>query len=102
MFEDTASALFGGVEGLQVTGVEAAPGGGIEVWAVTNCKTAAACPECDPRILTVTMRWLKRRQLPMKMYYTILVRYKHCLLHRVSMSARRGRFRWIRPRWTRC
>jgi transposase len=45
VFEDTASALFG-VEGLQVTGVEAAPGGGIEVWAVTDCEAAAACPEC--------------------------------------------------------
>ena len=45
VFEDTASALFG-VEGLQVTGVEPAPGGGIEVWAVTACEAAAACPEC--------------------------------------------------------
>ena len=45
MFEDTASALFG-VEGLQVTGVEPAPGGGIEVWAVTACAAAAACPDC--------------------------------------------------------
>jgi transposase len=45
VFEDTASALFG-VEGLQVTGVEPAPGGGIEVWAVTDCEAAAACPDC--------------------------------------------------------
>jgi transposase len=45
VFEDTASALFG-VEGLQVTGAEPAPGGGIEVWAVTDCEAAAACPEC--------------------------------------------------------
>jgi transposase len=45
VFEDTASALFG-VEGLQVTGVEAAPDGGIEVWAVTACEAAAACPDC--------------------------------------------------------
>ena len=45
MFEDTASALFG-VEGLQVSGVEAAPDGGIEVWVVTACEAAAACPEC--------------------------------------------------------
>jgi len=45
VFEDTASALFG-VDGLQVTGVEAAPDGGIEVWVVTACADAAACPEC--------------------------------------------------------
>ncbi len=45
MFEDTASALFG-VEGLQVTGVEAAPDGGIEVWVVTACAAAGACPGC--------------------------------------------------------
>ena len=45
VFEDTASALFG-VEGLQVSGVEAAPDGGIEVWVVTACEAAAACPEC--------------------------------------------------------
>jgi len=45
VFEDTASALFG-VEGLQVTDVEAAPDGGIEVWVVTACETAAACPDC--------------------------------------------------------
>ena len=45
MFEDTASALFG-VEGLQVTSVEPAPDGGIEVWAVTACEAAAACPDC--------------------------------------------------------
>ena len=45
VFEDTASALFG-VEGLQVTGVEAVPDGGIEVWAVTACEAAAACPDC--------------------------------------------------------
>jgi transposase len=45
VFEDTASALFG-VEGLQVTGVEAAPGGGIDVWVVTSGEAAAACPDC--------------------------------------------------------
>ena len=45
MFEDTASALFG-VEGLQVAGVEAAPDGGIEVWAVTAWEAARACPDC--------------------------------------------------------
>ena len=45
VFEDTASALFG-VEGLQVTGVEAAPDGGVEVWVVTDCAAAAACPDC--------------------------------------------------------
>ena len=44
-FEDTAPALFG-VDGLQVTAVEAAQGGGIEVWAVTACEAASACPDC--------------------------------------------------------
>ena len=45
MFEDTASALFG-VEGLQVTDVQAGPGGALEVWAVTGYPGAAACPDC--------------------------------------------------------
>jgi transposase len=45
VFEDTASALFG-VEGLQVTDVEAAPDGGIEVWVVTDCEAAGTCPDC--------------------------------------------------------
>ena len=79
VFEDTASALFG-VEGLQVTGVEAAPDGGIEVWAVTACEAAAACPECGtvsdrvhetvvtrPRDVrragdAVDVRWVKARR----------------------------------------
>jgi transposase len=34
------------VDGLQVTAVEAAPDGGIEVWAVTGWEAAAACPDC--------------------------------------------------------
>ena len=42
MFEDTASALFG-VDGLQITGVQAGPGGALEVWAVTDYPAAAAC-----------------------------------------------------------
>ena len=45
VFEDTASAL-SGVEGLQVADVEAAPDGGIEVWAVTAWEAARACPDC--------------------------------------------------------
>jgi transposase len=45
VFEDTASALFG-VEGLQITDVQAGPGGALEVWAVTNYPAAAACPQC--------------------------------------------------------
>jgi len=45
MVQDTASALFG-VEGLQVTSVEAGPGGGLEVWAVTDWQAARACPDC--------------------------------------------------------
>lgn len=79
MFEDTASALFG-VDGLQVAGVEAAPDGGIEVWAVTDFPAAAACPDCGavsdrvhetvvtrPRDVrragdTVDLRWVKVRR----------------------------------------
>ena len=45
MVHDTAPALFG-VEGLQVTGVQAGPDGGIEARAVTNWQAARACPEC--------------------------------------------------------
>jgi transposase len=79
VFEDTASALFG-VDGLQVTSVEAAPDGGIEVWVVTACADARACPECgtvsdrvhetvvtrprDPRRAGdgVDVRWVKLRR----------------------------------------
>ena len=45
MFHDTASALFG-VAGLRVTDVESGPDGAVEVWAVTDCEGAAACPGC--------------------------------------------------------
>ncbi len=45
MFYDTASALFG-VAGLRVTDVEPGPDGAVEVWAVTDCEGAAACPVC--------------------------------------------------------
>jgi len=45
VFEDTASALFG-VDGLQITGVQAGPGGALEVWAVTDYPAAAARPDC--------------------------------------------------------
>jgi transposase len=45
VFHDTASALFG-VAGLRVTDVEAGADGAVEVWAVTDCEGAAACPEC--------------------------------------------------------
>jgi transposase len=79
VFEDTASALFG-VEGLQVTGVEAAPDGGIEVWVATACQAARACPDCGrvsdrvhetvvtrPRDVrragdAVDLRWVKLRR----------------------------------------
>jgi hypothetical protein len=44
VFEDRASALFG-VEGLQVTGVEPAPDGGIEIWVVTACEAGRTRPE---------------------------------------------------------
>ena len=56
MFEDTASALLG-VDGLQVTGVEAVPDGGIEVWVVTACADAAACPEAGWSRTGCTRRW---------------------------------------------
>ena len=79
MFEDTASALFG-VAGLQVTSVEAASDGGIEVWAVTSWEAARTCPDCGtvsdrvhetvvtrPRDVrraseTVHLRWVKYRR----------------------------------------
>jgi transposase len=79
VFEDTASALFG-VESLQVTGVEVAPDGGIEVWVVTACAAARACPGCGrvshrvhetvvtrPRDVrragdAVDLRWVKLRR----------------------------------------
>src|SRR5208337_3705155 len=32
--------------GLQITDVQAGPGGALEVWAVTDYPAAAACPEC--------------------------------------------------------
>ncbi|MCW2935337.1 MAG: transposase family protein [Actinomycetia bacterium] len=78
MFQDTASALFG-VEGLRVTDVQAGPGGALEVWAVTDWPSAAACPDCGalsdrphetvlarPRDARragdpVDLRWVKRR-----------------------------------------
>jgi transposase len=78
VFQDTASALFG-VAGLQVTDVQAGPGGAVEVWAVTDWPGAAACPDCGalsdrphetvlarPRDARragdpVDLRWVKRR-----------------------------------------
>ena len=36
-----------GVEGLQVTDVEAGPEGTLEVWAVTDYPAAAASPDCQ-------------------------------------------------------
>ena len=78
MFQDTASALFG-VEGLRVTDAQAGPGGALEVWAVTDWPSAAACPDCGalsdrphetvvarPRDARragdpVDLRWVKRR-----------------------------------------
>ena len=78
MFQDTASALFG-VAGLQVTDVQARPGGAVQVWAVTDWPGAAACPDCGalsdrphetvlarPRDARragdqVDLRWVKRR-----------------------------------------
>jgi transposase len=79
VFEDTAPALLG-VQGLQVTGVEAAPDGGIEVRVVTACAAARACPDCGaasdrvhetvvtrPRDVrragdAVDLRWVKYRR----------------------------------------
>jgi len=78
VFQDTASALFG-VAGLQVTDVQAGPGGALEVWAVTDWPGSAACPDCGalsdrphetvlarPRDARragdpVDLRWVKRR-----------------------------------------
>jgi transposase len=78
VFQDTASALFG-VEGLRVTDAQAGPGGALEVWAVTDWPSAAACPDCGalsdrphetvlarPRDARragdpVDLRWVKRR-----------------------------------------
>jgi transposase len=45
VFYDTASALFG-VAGLRVTDADARPDGVVEVWAVTDCAGAGACPDC--------------------------------------------------------
>ena len=45
MFHDTGSALFG-VAGLRVTDADPGPGGAVEIWAVTDCEGAAACPDC--------------------------------------------------------
>ena len=45
MFHDTASALFG-VPGLRVTDADRGLSGAVEVWAVTDCEGAAACPGC--------------------------------------------------------
>jgi len=59
VFEDTASALFG-VEGLQVTDVQAGPGGAVEVWAVTDWPGAAACPDCGTVSSKVHERVLAR------------------------------------------
>jgi transposase len=79
VFEDTASVLFG-VEGLQVTDVQAGPDGVLEMWAVTDYPPAAACPDCGvasdrvhERVLTrprdvrragdaVGLRWVKVRR----------------------------------------
>ena len=45
MFQDTGSALFG-VAGLRVTDADPAPSGAVEIWAVTDCEGAVACPGC--------------------------------------------------------
>ena len=68
-----------GVEGLQVTDVQAGPDGAVEVWAVTDWPASAACPDCgmlscSPHETVVTrprdvrragdpvgLQWVKRR-----------------------------------------
>jgi transposase len=45
VFEDTASVLFG-MEGLRVTDAEPGPDGTVTVWAVTDHRDAARCPDC--------------------------------------------------------
>ncbi len=79
MVQDTASALFG-AEGLQVTGVEAGPDGGIEVWAVTDWQAARACPECG----TVSDR----------VHEMVLTRPRD-----VRRAADTVALRWVRSRW---
>jgi transposase len=78
MVQDTASALFG-VEGLKVTEVETEADGSVTVWAATDHRDAASCPDCGTRAVRVheyvlarprdlrrgldevVVRWLKRR-----------------------------------------
>lgn len=78
MFHDTASALFG-VAGLRVTDADPIPDGAVEVWAVSDCEGAAACPECGNGVVAgarggrnlpadvrrggdpVALNWVKKR-----------------------------------------
>jgi transposase len=79
VFQDAASVLFG-VGGLRVTHAEAGAEGTVEVWAVTDCEPARACPDCGtvsdrvhetvvtlPRDVrragdAVDLRWVKYRR----------------------------------------
>ena len=79
VFQDTASVLFG-VEGLQVTDVQAGPDGTLEVWAVTDYPAAAACPGCG----TVSAR----------RHDTVLARPRD-----VRRAGDRVRACWVKRRW---
>ena len=69
-----------GVEGLQVTDVEAGPDGTLEVWAVTDYPAAAACPDCG----TVSAR----------VHDTVLARPRD-----VRRAGDRVRAWWVKRRW---
>jgi hypothetical protein len=56
VFEDTESALFG-VAGLQVTSVEAAPDGGIEVWASQPWRLPGHARIAARSLTGCTRRW---------------------------------------------
>jgi transposase len=79
VFQDTASVLFG-VEGLQVTDVEAGADGTLTVWAVTDHPAAAACPGCG----TVSAREHER----------VVARPKD-----VRRGVDQVRVRWVKRRW---
>ena len=69
-----------GVEGLQVTDVQAGPDGTLEVWAVTDYPAAAACPDCG----TVSAR----------RHDTVLARPRD-----VRRGGDRVAVRWVKCRW---
>jgi transposase len=79
VFPDPVSALFG-VEGLQVTDVQAGPDGTVEVWAVTDYPAAAGCPDCG----TVSHR----------VHETVVTRPRD-----VRRAGDAVGLRWVKVRW---